>query len=328
MDVFDREVREFFLVQPPHPVQFALRRTAVRNTPEPLVPETINPLGLVTDALAAEMAAGQTQQFAGFFRCQTTFFVVLRRSLETLPTKPDGGTCGASGTKSEYTGQLPRFPRNRRERLPRFEFRSYSAFGAAAPGWEISNMGEMFKGAVVAIILGLAACSSTRGPDYRTTDISGNQASTEPLNPGKAILVSIPGDGAYNQRTYPGSGQDVARRTAAAFSRYAQRVEIANLELQGREQLLAAARGARAGYLIAPAIVHWESRATGISLIPSQVDVDLVVVDVETGHEVRSTVLEGRSNGTTTGKESPAEMYSGILDIHTAELYRVKGPAK
>ena len=83
VDEFDREVRVFLLVETPHPVQFALRRTPVRSTPKPLVAQALNTLRRVTDALAAEVAAGQTQKVARFFRGQTTLFVLLMRIQET-----------------------------------------------------------------------------------------------------------------------------------------------------------------------------------------------------------------------------------------------------
>ena len=81
--VFDREVLVSLVIQTPHPGQFALRRPAVRNTAEPFVAQTVDTFGLVTDALAAEVAGGQTQQFARFLRGQTTFLMAGERIQET-----------------------------------------------------------------------------------------------------------------------------------------------------------------------------------------------------------------------------------------------------
>ena len=83
VEVFDREVRVFLFVETTHPVQFALRRTPVGNPPEPSVTQAFDTLGLVADALTPEVATGQTQKIARFFRRQTPLSVLLMRILET-----------------------------------------------------------------------------------------------------------------------------------------------------------------------------------------------------------------------------------------------------
>src|ERR1019366_7852969 len=83
VEVFDREVLVFLVVQTPHPVQFALRRTPVRDTAEPFVAQTVDTFGLVTDALAAEVAAGQAQQSTRFLGGQMTFLMPIERIQET-----------------------------------------------------------------------------------------------------------------------------------------------------------------------------------------------------------------------------------------------------
>jgi hypothetical protein len=178
----------------------------------------------------------------------------------------------------------------------------------------------------IALMFGSAACMRSDAPAYHETDISGVVASTEALNPNKAILISVPGDGVYRGKSYAGSGREVAQRTVAAFSHFARRVEIANDKSQTREELLRAARGANAGYLIIPSIVHWEPRVTEWALIPAQVDVNVTVIDVETGHEVRSTLLEGRSDKLSATPDNIETMYSRLLDRHVAGLYGV-GPS-
>jgi len=184
---------------------------------------------------------------------------------------------------------------------------------------------DCFVTLVLTVMLGLAAC--TPRPFYRMTDVSGSQASAAPLKPEQGILVSVPDDAVYQHRPYPGSGQEVAKITAAAFARYAPHVDVAPIASQDRQGLLLAARNAGAGYLIIPSIVHWEQRATELSAIPSQVDIGLAVVDVATGREIRATVLEGRGNLRRMAQLDVEAMYSAALDQHVAELYGVKVPA-
>ncbi len=178
--------------------------------------------------------------------------------------------------------------------------------------------------ALVAVV-GLGACSAK--PGYRRIDTSGSGVSSEPLGTNKAVFVSVPGDAVRRNKVYTGSGQEVAQSTATAFSRYATRVEIASPDLEEREQLLAAARRASAGYLIVLTIVHWEPRATAWSGIPSQVDIGLSVINADTGREVRSTVLEGRSPKMDLARNSPEALYTDVLDGLVGELYGAKTAA-
>lgn len=176
-------------------------------------------------------------------------------------------------------------------------------------------------GAAIVAVIALGACSHQ--PIYRQTDLSSVTGSPEPLNPGKGILVSVPNDAAYQGKPYPGSGQEVAKRTAAAFAKFDHDVVVADAALHGQQQLLAAARSIGAGYLWQPMIVHWEQRATAWTGIPSQVDVSLTVVDVETGREIRATVLEGRSDIRNMEQKTVEEMYSAALEQYAAGLYGV-----
>jgi hypothetical protein len=185
-------------------------------------------------------------------------------------------------------------------------------------------MRYFFHGMLLIAGFWLGACSGPHEAPYHNTDISGSGATADLLNPGKAVVVSIPIDGVYRQTTYAGSGRDVAQRTAAAFSHYAQRAEIIFDTFEGQEELLRAARRANAGYLVVPRIIHWEPRKTGWALIPAQIDVSLEVINTETGREVRSTVLEGRNDKMSTSPNDIDTMYSTMIDSYAAGLYGAK----
>lgn len=149
----------------------------------------------------------------------------------------------------------------------------------------------LLRAMVVVIALGLSACTAS----YTQRDTAGVEASSVRLDSDQMILIAVPADGAYGGRTYAGSGRTVAQKTAAAFSRYARRVQIAPTQTANREELLAAARTVGARYLVIPSISHWEQRATEWSGIPSRVSLGMVTVDVATGKELRSGFLESRS---------------------------------
>jgi hypothetical protein len=171
--------------------------------------------------------------------------------------------------------------------------------------------------------LGLAACSSS----YEKRETAGTEASSVRLDPGKSILIAVSADGQYGSRAYLGTGRVVAQKAAAAFSRYARQVEISNIRPTERDALLVAARKAGSGYLILPTIAHWEQRATEWSGVPSRVSIDVAIVDVGTGTDLRSGLLESRSARMTLVRPNPDALAEHLLDDYVAGLYGAPIPA-
>jgi hypothetical protein len=83
MEVLHREVGIFVAIQPAHPRKLALRRAAMRDTTEPLVPQSVDPRRCIARALTAEMPTRQAEQFTRFLRAQTMSFVAIQSFLET-----------------------------------------------------------------------------------------------------------------------------------------------------------------------------------------------------------------------------------------------------
>jgi hypothetical protein len=182
--------------------------------------------------------------------------------------------------------------------------------------------GIIVVGAVLAALV-LPACTAS----YQQRETGGIEASSIRLDPGKGVLVAVPADGQYGRKVYAGSGRTVAQKTAAAFSRYSPRVEVATATATNREESLAAARRAGAGYLVVPDILHWEQRATEWSGIPSRVSLSMTVIDVATGTDVRSGLLESRSAVMTLIRPNPDVLAQNLIDENVAVLYGVKAPS-
>jgi hypothetical protein len=172
------------------------------------------------------------------------------------------------------------------------------------------------------VVAGLAACTSS----YKQRETGGLDASSVRLDASKNVFVSVPPDGQYGSRTYPGTGRTVAQKTAAAFSRYVRRVEVGGGPASSRDELLAAARNAGAGYLVIPNITHWEQRATEWSGIPSRVSMSLTVIDTHTGAEVRSALLESRSAVVTMIRPNPDNLAQEMIDQQVSAFYGVQNP--
>ena len=164
------------------------------------------------------------------------------------------------------------------------------------------------------------ACTSS----YQQRETTGVQASAFQLDSGKSVLVTVPADGSYGDRTYAGTGRTVAQKTAAAFSRYSRRVEVAAPEISKRDDLLAEARKIGAGYLVIPTVTHWEVRATEWSGIPSRVSISIAILDVATGRELRSTLLESRSAVMTFVRPNPDALAEHMINENVSALYVAK----
>ena len=171
-----------------------------------------------------------------------------------------------------------------------------------------------------AAAVGISACTA----NYKHQETSGTEASSVRLDPSKNVFVAVSPDGQFGSRTYAGTGRSVAQMAAAAFSRYARRVEVGGAPSSSREELLAAARKTGAGYLVIPNISHWEARATEWSGIPSRVSMSLTVVDAETGVEIRSALIESRSAVMTLVRPNPDNLAQQMIDQQVSALYGVQ----
>jgi hypothetical protein len=169
-------------------------------------------------------------------------------------------------------------------------------------------------GSIVVALLLLVGCTAS----YRTDTIGG--ASTTRLERGRAVLVTIPQDGAYGTRTYGGSGQSVAQAVAAAFSSAAASVHIAERQMTQAESLKSA-KSQNVGYVAVPVIAHWEHRNTAWSGLPSRMAIRLTIFDAETGAQLASESIEGRSAIMTPASTSPQSLLRAPLAAYVKSLY-------
>lgn len=174
--------------------------------------------------------------------------------------------------------------------------------------------------ATLLLMLGLTALGGCHAA-YQQTDTAGQAAVGVRLDRSWSVLVAVAKDGAYNGRTYSGTGINVSQQTAAAFARHASKVEVASSGLQERSALLAAAQSANVGYLVIPAITHWEPRATEWSGIPSRTSFSLTVIDVKTGQDVTSSLLESRSRIFSWTRTSPESLIPELVRNYAASVY-------
>lgn len=169
----------------------------------------------------------------------------------------------------------------------------------------------LLVGAVATLSVGCTA-------KYQISNLSG--ATEAKLDRQKSVFIAVPQDGAYGSKNYQGSGQTVAQAVAAAFSRTAQRVHIADRYSTATEAI-EQARMLGAGYAVVPVVAHWEQRATEWSGRPSTMSIRVTILDASSGKQLAVTAIEGRSRIVSWTATSPDSLLREPLAEYVASIY-------
>jgi hypothetical protein len=173
---------------------------------------------------------------------------------------------------------------------------------------------------IIAATLLLMACTST----YVSTKADGTKENSVRLKESKSVLITTPKDGSYQDKLYNGSGVSVAQKTDTSFSRYAAHVAIYPAEFHSLKELNDTIAKERYDYIVIPTITHWEHRATAWSGLPSRASIKLTILDAQSGKEISSTVVEGKSASFTFLATSPEDLLPGLIDNYVDSLYGQK----
>ena len=153
---------------------------------------------------------------------------------------------------------------------------------------------------LIFVLLGLAACEDTFAVKRP------NQLSKYILTSATAY-VSVPPDAQFGQIDYHSSGKFVAYVVASAFSEHLANVRMAEMP-QTFDAALDRAKELDARYLIAPAILHWEDRATELSGQSDRIVLEISVIEVATGDIIERAVLSGTNGIPNLGSERPEQL--------------------
>jgi hypothetical protein len=134
------------------------------------------------------------------------------------------------------------------------------------------------------------------------------------LDSAQGVLISVPENGSYGNDVYGSSGKMTADAVAAAFSKYAIRVDIDS----GckREACLKNIDTSMYGYFVNPTILHWEERATEWSGLPDRIEVKLEIFDTVNRQQIGVYSYAGKSKWATFGGDHPQD----LLPQPTGEL--------
>ncbi len=135
---------------------------------------------------------------------------------------------------------------------------------------------------VVAGALTLTSCAQIKHTNLTRTDVG--------LAPERAVFIEIPKDGQYGTINYQNSSLKLVNLLRGEFIKYSSAIEVCEVEA-----CVVETDNNQNAYLVKPKILHWEDRETQWSFRPDVIEIQLSVVDMETGKEVRSTIYKAKS---------------------------------
>jgi len=164
--------------------------------------------------------------------------------------------------------------------------------------------------AVVGLCVFLGACASTY--THQTVAVAQTK-----LDRSGSVLVAVPRDGSYGDKTYAGSGVDTAEAIRAAFDRFSNDVELAT-DCSQIDCLTTSQKPFT--YYVLPAILHWEDRATEWSGKKDKISIKITVYD-NRRKVVASQIISGKSKSLTFGGDHPQDLLAAPITAYVQSLY-------
>jgi hypothetical protein len=141
------------------------------------------------------------------------------------------------------------------------------------------------------------------------------------LKSNSRIYVAIPFDGRFKDTVEQGSGKSTAQAFQAAFLRYTRSVYISKFP-ESVSEALETARRANLEYLLYPAILKWEDRATEWSGRRDRLALKVDLIDLSTSQVVFSREIEATGKWMTDGGDSPTDLVDEPAEQYVNALFR------
>lgn len=165
------------------------------------------------------------------------------------------------------------------------------------------------------LFLLLTACATGEPPEMVRTGTGA------PLQRQASAFVAVPPNGSHGQGGYPGSGIMLAQAVAGAFGPYLAKT-VLSTGVQPLEPALRNARARGHDYLLLSKILRWEDSATEWNGQPDRVSVRLSVIEVRSGRELDSVVINARSGEQAGRRDHPQDLLPRPLGNYAAALFK------
>jgi hypothetical protein len=161
----------------------------------------------------------------------------------------------------------------------------------------------------------LAACKSTYSEKNLTNEPPPFLKSTS------RIYVAIPFDASFKDTVAQESGKLTAQAFQAALLRYTRSVYISKFP-ESVSEALESARRANLEYLVYPAVIRWEDRATEWSGRRDRLTLKVDLIDLNTSTIVFSREVEATGKWMTDGGETPRDLLTAPAEQYVNALFR------
>jgi hypothetical protein len=178
---------------------------------------------------------------------------------------------------------------------------------------------QIYRNVLMAAALALAGigCESTV---KQTTTEAGPAGA--PLRNGSRVYVAMPEDAIDKKEHVMGSGGRVAMALQDALKRHTRNVVTAKTP-ETLEEAVNQARDISYEYVVFPAILKWQDRATEWTGVRDKLQVKIDLVAVDSGAVVRTTMIDGKGKWMTDGEETPQDMLAEPVDKFVRAMFRV-----
>jgi hypothetical protein len=135
------------------------------------------------------------------------------------------------------------------------------------------------------------------------------------------IYVAIPFDASFKDTVAQDSGKLTAQAFQAALLRYTRSVYISKFP-ESASEALENARRANLEYLVYPAVVRWEDRATEWSGRRDRLTLKIDLIDLATSSIVFSRQIEATGKWMSDGGDSPRDLLTDPAEQYVNALFR------
>jgi hypothetical protein len=136
-----------------------------------------------------------------------------------------------------------------------------------------------------------------------------------------SFYVTLPADGRYASKVYPGSGIITAQAISTALLTHVEKSVIGTNAGEGLDSALSQAKHQGLSYVFNVAILNWEDRATEWSGIPDKLTLRLAVYEAASGKLVSATVSSASSKWGTLGGDHPQDLLTEPIERFVRPLF-------
>ena len=167
----------------------------------------------------------------------------------------------------------------------------------------------------------LVLLSISTGCQHTYEESRSPQISPRPrLNPSAIAYAPIPPDLKYKDGFIQDSGKRAAYALQAEFAKYVRRAYVGR-RVETLEESLETAKSVQAEYCLYATVMRWEDHSTENWGIRDKLEIQVQIVEVDTGNVLDKTILKGKSRMMTDGGDTPEDLLVEPIRNYAASFF-------